>query len=174
MLRQVTRQLCEALNWIFTQHNILHRDIKPGNILVRDYDLSTETIQVALADFGLSKSIDLLTTHGSRPGTLLFMAPELIHSKHSNQEIAPFSVHSDMFALGVTLFQLMTCNTTLALAQFCMEGEDMKKFLKKKLIQVESLKDATTTSYSEEFIDIVARMLMLDPNERITLREVLT
>ncbi|KAG2393721.1 hypothetical protein C9374_007252 [Naegleria lovaniensis] len=163
ILRQLTKQVCEALDWMFSEYGILHRDIKPGNILVRNFDVKEETIQVALGDFGLSKSIDLISTNGSQVGTLLFMAPELLHTNFQQRqykENKSFSVGSDMFALGVTLFQLMSMNTTTVLSQYYeMGGNDIEKFILMKIPQ--------PSPYSTEFVELVANMLKLNPLERI-------
>ncbi|KAG2375342.1 hypothetical protein C9374_009965 [Naegleria lovaniensis] len=158
MLRQITKQVCAALNWMFTQHGMLHRDIKPGNVLVRDFDLNEETIQVVLGDFGLAKPIDLISSNSSQVGTLSFMAPELMNRNLQHFE-HKFSVGSDMFALGVTIFQLMTMNTSVVLCQyFEMGGDDIEKFISTKI---------PSNLYSREFIELVAKMLKLNPSERI-------
>jgi len=82
------------------RQSIVHRDIKPMNLL-----LSEETKSVKIADFGLAidTAATRMTTAGTVLGTLVYMAPEQILGKQD--EICPAT---DVYALGVTLFELLT------------------------------------------------------------------
>lgn len=93
---KILEQLVAALQFSH-DHGILHRDIKASNVFLRAKDY------VYLADFGLVKSIDddySITQSGYLIGTPEYMAPELVD--------LPASVSSDIYALGVLLYQMLT------------------------------------------------------------------
>lgn len=76
---------------------ILHRDLKPGNVLIGDDG------HPRLTDFGLAWSADSdrLTGTGELMGTPFYMAPELLSGR-------PADARSDLFALGVVVYQTVT------------------------------------------------------------------
>ena len=79
------------------RNNIVHRDIKPSNIM---YDSDSDSLK--LTDFGIARLMDVSRTRtGIVLGTPSFMSPEQLEGKN-------VSGHSDIFALGVSLYQLLT------------------------------------------------------------------
>ncbi len=103
--------ICDAVQHAH-QKGILHRDLKPSNILI---SLSSGSAQPKIIDFGLAKALDTmtrLTDHslqteaGLAIGTLQYMSPEqaLLSGEH-------IDTRSDIYGLGVILFELLT-NTT--------------------------------------------------------------
>jgi serine/threonine protein kinase len=78
---------------------IIHRDIKPDNILIdKEYNLK-------ISDFGVSAINkddieDILKCHGTRSGPLQFMAPEMLAG-------GTYEFKSDIYMLGLTFFNLM-------------------------------------------------------------------
>jgi len=80
------------------QHGVIHRDIKPNNILLDTQDYCY------LADFGLAKTIQHtthLTASGSVMGTPSYMSPEQWRSENVDQQ-------ADIYALGVMLYEMLT------------------------------------------------------------------
>jgi len=93
-------QTCQALDAAHVC-GIIHRDIKPGNILIR------EDGTVKVADFGIAHMIEEVgdaaeRERRSRLGTARYMAPE----QHGTGE--PIDPRADVYALGITLFEMLT------------------------------------------------------------------
>lgn len=92
-LRQIASALAEV-----HKVGILHRDLKPGNIMLRADG------SIALIDFGLAKRMRLkleITSHGEIFGTPYYMSPE---QGHANEVDA----RSDIYSLGVIFYEMLT------------------------------------------------------------------
>ncbi|HKB13128.1 MAG TPA: protein kinase [Vicinamibacterales bacterium] len=88
-----TCQICNAVDHAH-RHGILHRDLRPSNVLVADRGM------VKVADFGTSRFLEI-AAHGTTViGSPPYMAPEQFQGK------AVFA--SDIYSLGVTMYQMLT------------------------------------------------------------------
>lgn len=106
-LARVVRYGLQIADAVGTAHaaGIVHRDLKPENILISRHD------QIKIVDFGLAKqgtdargmlpTQEMLTSPGSFMGTLCYAAPE-------QQLNLPVDQRTDIFALGVVLFKMLT------------------------------------------------------------------
>jgi tRNA A-37 threonylcarbamoyl transferase component Bud32 len=95
----LARQVAEALA-VVHGHGLIHRDLKPGNILL-DRDG-----QAVLTDFGLARSRDdseHLTADGTLLGTPAYMAPE-----QASPTLGPAGPWTDVYSLGVVVYQMVT------------------------------------------------------------------
>jgi serine/threonine-protein kinase len=88
-----TCQICNAVDHAHRQ-GVLHRDLRPANIMVADNGL------VKVADFGTSRFLELAAIGTTVIGSPPYMAPEQFHGR------ATFA--SDIYSLGVTMYQMMT------------------------------------------------------------------
>ena len=109
---ELLAKLCDAVQHAH-EKGVIHRDLKPGNILV------DETGQPKVLDFGVAHvtAVDLLTTAsrtqaGQLLGTLSYMSPEQIAA-----DPAGLDGRSDVYTLGVILFELLAHRLPYQLAQ---------------------------------------------------------
>lgn len=144
-------QMLEALRYLH-RRGIIHRDLKPGNILVVNE-------MVKVLDFGLAIEH---TEDTGLSGTLAYMAPELLRYQ-------PASFASDLFAVGVVLYEVFTgthpfttaSNTELLTALLSAEPD---------LSLLENLRLSPDTSTQktkqDSLVTLVARLLSKDPARR--------
>ena len=94
-LLNLLRQIVDAVGYAHTRH-VVHRDLKPANMILADRR------QVKILDFGIARRLDELDLSGSgATGTPYYMAPEQILGEDPDER-------TDIYALGVTLFQMAT------------------------------------------------------------------
>ncbi len=100
-LRLWAGQLCQALDYAHRIAQVVHRDLKPANLMVNAKG------SLKVADFGIARSVNdsasrmTLSAAGGSSGTLVYMSPQ--------QALGlPTSVQDDVYAIGATLFHLLT------------------------------------------------------------------
>jgi serine/threonine protein kinase len=93
---EIIRQACRGLDYAH-RNGVIHRDVKPGNLLVSESDA------VKLADFGIARATDQssITQVGSVLGTAAYLAPE----QARGEEAGP---RADIYSLGVVAYQLLS------------------------------------------------------------------
>jgi TolB-like protein/Flp pilus assembly protein TadD len=94
--RAIARQVCEGLAEAH-RRGIIHGDLKANNVIVTASHLGT--VRAVITDFGLARGLVTATATGPDAGTPDYMAPELWSG-------AGLSIASDIYALGVLLFEL--------------------------------------------------------------------
>jgi len=139
-------QLADALEYAHTQ-NVLHRDIKPANLLLDRHGT------VWITDFGLAKHAESndLTNTGDIVGTLRYMAPEQFNGQCNSQ--------SDIYSLGVTLFELLTMQPAF--------GESQQGLLIQKITSAGTPSPrALNPSIPRDLETIVLKATANEPNRR--------
>ena len=158
------------LNWLFQiclsllylkENEIIHRDIKPSNIFL----LKDDTIK--LADFGISKKVS--KEDSMFIGTPVYTSPEIISKKD-------YSYKADIWSLGVTFLQLIF----LRLPFLGEDNETLYNNIIHKILNPKILnKDKTgynediIKNYSKEFIDLIDKMVSVNPDDRPSVKEIL-
>jgi serine/threonine-protein kinase PknK len=127
---------------------ILHRDVKPANILVTDYG------QPALGDFGIARvSGGFSTAVGTFAGSPAFTAPEVSSGQ------AP-TIASDVYSLGATLFAALTGHAAFERRS----GEHvMAQFLR---IASEPIPDLRERGADDDIADVIGAAMARDPSQR--------
>jgi serine/threonine-protein kinase len=95
-------QACAGLDYAH-RRGIIHRDVKPGNLMVVGGPVGGGEMTIKLTDFGIARAIEQtrITQVGSVVGTAAYLAPEQVRG----EEATPAT---DVYALGVVLYQFLT------------------------------------------------------------------
>uniref|UniRef100_A0A183FYQ4 mitogen-activated protein kinase kinase n=1 Tax=Heligmosomoides polygyrus TaxID=6339 RepID=A0A183FYQ4_HELPZ len=133
-----------ALDYLKENHNVIHRDVKPSNILL-DWNGV-----VKLCDFGISGFLIESRAKSKLAGCPPYMAPERVRSTNT-----PYDIRSDVWSLGITLVELAT-------GHFPYEGSDFQIISSILELPSPSLKDG----FSEEFCELVDLCLRRNVEER--------
>ncbi len=131
---------------------IIHRDIKPGNLILRDGDVDRPT----LIDFGIARmglGASPITNTGVMLGTLGYMAPE--QARGTKQ----LDARADVFALGAVLFKCLTGLPAFA-------GDDEIAILAKMLFEAPPRVRDLRKEVPAPLDELLARMLSRDPLQR--------
>ena len=148
--RKIFTQLALALDYLHNEVHVIHRDIKPQNVLI------DKNNNIHLADFGLSKTFqDGKPLFSTLCGTVHYIAPEMLYSKS-------YSSKADIWSLGVLLYY-MVCGT------MPFDGQSMAEISQKI-----SYSDPEFPLYlSFELRDLLQKMMNKDPEQRPSIKQVL-
>ena len=98
----IVSQIADALTYAYEQGKVIHRDVKPDNVIV------DQRGKVTLTDFGLAKALesetDVTSIHGGHVGTPRYMSPEHVKGEDLDQR-------SDIYSLGVVFYEMVTGRT---------------------------------------------------------------
>jgi len=146
-------QICLALDHVHGQ-NILHRDVKPGNIFL------TSKGMVKLGDFGIARILDATDAQAATQiGTPYYFSPEICES-------LPYGRSSDVWALGVVLFEILSLalpfqapSLPALVVQVCAKEPDYSVIRAK---------------YNAGVVDVLISILSKNPDGRPTVRKIIS
>nr|CAB3263620.1 MAPKK7 dual specificity mitogen-activated protein kinase kinase 7 [Phallusia mammillata] len=99
ILGKLTVAVVQALNYLKEQHNVIHRDVKPSNILVGNNGV------IKLCDFGISGRLVDSQAKTRAAGCTAYMAPERISPDPNHPN---YDIRADVWSLGISLVELAT------------------------------------------------------------------
>jgi len=139
-------QVARALDYAH-RRNIVHRDVKPANILIRDDGL------IKLTDFGVARmGISDLTRTGESVGSPSYIAPEMLLDQ-------PVDGRADLFSLGVVFYELLT-----GVKPFT--GETLAALYHKILAVTPAIPSSLNAAIPPEWDAIIMKLLARQPSDR--------
>ena len=155
-------QVCDVMSEVASalisahQNSVIHRDIKPGNILV------STTGQVKVADFGIARALGAgveqgLTQTGAVMGTATYFSPEQAQGVSTDQR-------SDIYSLGVVMYEMLS-----GVAPFT--GENAVAIAYKQVHEHAMPLDQRLASVPSEVAAIVAKCMEKSPDDRYSSAE---
>jgi eukaryotic-like serine/threonine-protein kinase len=145
--RQLLRRLLEGVAALHAV-DVVHRDIKPGNIALRD----SQWTDPVILDLGLAKPLDVstLTAYPQRVGTLLYMAPEQLRGERAGKP-------ADLWSVAVSFVEAVTGNTP-----FSTEADDhlSEEEFVRRLLERQKEQGYSLPPYLDEDVAVATRRLL--------------
>jgi eukaryotic-like serine/threonine-protein kinase len=150
------RIVCSAVHYAH-QNLVIHRDLKPGNILITKDGLPR------LLDFGIAKLLNpeclqtpLVTRIDGRPMTPEYASPEQVRGE-------PVTSATDIFSLGVLLYEILTGHLPYQFA------DSSWREIERLVCESEPPRPSTRVSTDREHLKATAEMRMAEPNQLVRL-----
>lgn len=148
--------MASGLHFLSKKLSIIHRDIKPTNIL-----LNTRG-QIKLCDFGVSGYL-VKSAAKTYVGSMTYMAPERVRLNQAGV----YTTQADVWSLGATLFELI-----FGLPLYKVSGYD-SAFAHLMAVSVDTFPDIPPTSCSPAMSDLIKSMLGKNPSDRPTFEQIM-
>lgn len=152
IVHNIARQISSALEYLH-ESNIVHRDVKPGNILISQYDLSGFPKTVKLSDFGLSVKVNKDTKLSSKCGTPYYFSPEMVEGEE-------YSFPTDIWSFGVFLYACLT-----GAVPFYKQGQSQSE-INDRIVNQEIELPPRNTRLSQEACRFLEALLQRNPKAR--------
>ena len=139
-----TLEMLEALRFAH-RHGIIHRDVKPHNILIGE--------RLKVTDFGIARAgASQMTEAGSIMGTAQYLSPEQARG-------APVTASSDLYSIGIVLYEMLT-------GKVPFNGDSAIEIAMKHLNELPKPPSKTRPEIPEELDQVVLRALSKAPEDR--------
>lgn len=153
--RSIAHQIAISLYYLH-QFGIAHRDLKLENILMCD---NSDTSELKLVDFGLSKMLGPTETSTDPFGTLSYVAPEVLLQK-------PYGKNVDLWSLGVIIYVLLS-------GMLPFDSDDNKETARQTIYDPVPFSHPIWGFVSQEAKDLIQGLLHKDRTQRTSLETVL-
>ena len=138
-------QIAEVLNYAWKEKKLLHREIKPENILIKE-----DTKDAKLTDFGVAKPMSdealNLTGMGFTIGTPDYMSPEQVRGDED------LDSRSDMYALGLVLYESLA-------KQKAFESDNVMALMNKQMVEAHKPITKLNSKVSKNCAELIDRLL---------------
>ncbi len=147
VILHISKEILKGLAYAHSR-GIIHRDIKPGNIMI------DREGAVKITDFGLARAEDLpaITVQGGTVGTPAYMSPEQAKGQELDQQ-------TDIFSLGATMYELVSGASPFAGKNFAESIQKILDLSPQPLMQIRP-------EILNWFSDLVSEMLNKSPKDR--------
>eukprot|EP00934_Nitzschia_sp_Nitz4_P006100 Nitzschia sp. Nitz4//scaffold113_size70149//35399//37051//NITZ4_005950-RA/size70149-augustus-gene-0.84-mRNA-1//1//CDS//3329533341//6090//frame0 len=153
--RDLAIKMLKAMSYCHA-HRIAHCDMKPKNLLLMSEDNDS---YIKLADFGFAARCHTAKSLSKQCGTPFFVSPEILMRQ-------PYDWQSDMWSVGCIIFLLLSGNLPFM-------GRSQKELFRKIVSGKFEFDEDDWCDVSPDAKDLVKKLLVLDPDERLTSNEAL-
>ncbi|KAL1922939.1 uncharacterized protein VTP21DRAFT_9315 [Calcarisporiella thermophila] len=159
VLRHFLRQLASALQFLRSM-DIIHRDIKPQNLLLTPGASPADFPTLKVADFGFARPLSIHNLAETLCGSPLYMAPEVLSGNR-------YDAKADLWSVGVVLYEMLTGRPPFNAQNHVELLKRIEQRADKLNFPLEVVEDKAKT----ELTNLSMRLLKRDPVERITFEE---
>ena len=144
--KKYSKQLATGLKYLY-DNNILHRDLKPQNILL------TDDLNIKIADFGFARKVDKNMLLNTLCGSPMYMAPEIINKQD-------YSIKSDLWSVGIIIYQMIYGHVPFEVTNFVQ--------LIKKINNEQINYENPNIEISNECLALIKNLLQVEVDMRIS------
>jgi len=150
--RNLCRKMLESVRYCH-ENSVAHCDMKPKNLLLAGDD---DDVEIKLSDFGFATRVYEPRSITKQCGTPFFVAPEVLMR-------SPYDQQSDMWSVGVIMYLLLGGDLPFM-------GRTQKELFRSIVLGKYDFPDESWSHVSDEAKDLIKKLLMTDPSERLTSR----
>jgi serine/threonine protein kinase len=164
-IRNIFSQMLDAVGYVHEQ-GLVHRDIKPSNFMI------DKKGKVKLLDFGIAKNTDASSAEYTQTGTGMQMGTPMYMSPEQITETKSVTAQSDIYSLGVVLWQLVTGErpyNTATLSNFQMQMKIVNEPLSATNSSFDGvIKKATEKVVSSRYSSIIEFLFAIQPKHKFS------